>query len=268
MRASLPPRGELPPHGTIDIWVVPLSSSTEESAELDNVLSSDERRRGTHFRFVRDAARFRQCRAALRIGLSRYLDQPASELVFTTGVFGKPRLAGESRLRFNLAHSEDLAVMAFTTIGEVGIDLEAVTQTEIPIESIATAFFTPEEAALVRQQRTMDAQARTFFRLWTRKEAVLKAAGYGLSSPLDSIDVTSGNLTSVRTGLDAGIDSRWRVEDIELGLDFIGAVAGPAHDWQIRQWPRSNQMVWKETLWGKNPMTTEEQPGQGCCHSW
>ena len=260
MRASLPPRGELPPQGIIDIWVVPLSSSAEESVELDSVLSSDERRRATHFRFIRDAARFRERRAALRIGLSRYLDQPASELVLTTGVFGKPRLAGESPLRFNLAHSQDLAVMAFTTVGEVGIDLEAVTGTEIPVESIATAYFTPEEAALVRQERPIDAQARTFFRLWARKEAVLKAAGCGLSSPLDSIDVASGNFASVRTGLDAGIDSRWRVEDLELGLDFIGAVAGPAHDWLIRQWPRSNQMVWKENLWGKNPITTEEQP--------
>jgi len=243
MRTSGSLRGELPPQGTIDVWLVPLTSSAEQSVELDCVLSSDERGRSTHFRFLRDAARFRERRAALRIGLSHYLDQPASELVLTTGVFGKPRLAGDSPLRFNLAHSEDLAIMAFTTVGEIGIDLEAVTGADICAESIATAYFTPEEAALVRERRSTDAQARTFLRLWTRKEAVLKAAAYGLSSPLDSIDVASGNVVSVRSGTNGGIGSRWRVKEIELGVHFIGAVAGPAHDWVVRQWPRSNQMV-------------------------
>jgi 4'-phosphopantetheinyl transferase len=190
------------------------------------------------------------------MALSRYLDQPASELALTTGTFGKPRLAGESPLRFNLAHSAGLAVMAFATVSEVGIDLEAVTGTEICAESIATGYFTPEEAALVRRARSMDTQARIFLRLWARKEAILKAAGCGLLSTLDSIDVAGSNIVSVRTGFDGGIDSRWRVEDLEFGLEFIGAVAGPADDWVIRQWPRSNQRAWKENLSEKNPTAT------------
>ena len=82
-----PPHGELPPEGVIDIWLVPLTSTAEESLELDRVLSSDERRRATHFRLDRDAARFRERRAGLRMVLSGYLDQPPSELVITTGVF-------------------------------------------------------------------------------------------------------------------------------------------------------------------------------------
>lgn len=122
-----PSHGELPPEGVIDIWLVPLTSTAEESLELDRVLSIDERRRATHFRLDRDATRFRERRARLRMALSGYLDQPASELVITTGAFGKPRLAGESPLRFNLGHSESLALMAFTTGCEIGIDVEAIT---------------------------------------------------------------------------------------------------------------------------------------------
>lgn len=236
MRQTLPPRGELPPGGTIDIWIVSLASLAEESGDLDHILSSDERSRSSRFRFIRDTRRFRRRRAALRIALSRYLDQPASELLLTTGAFGKPRLARESPLRFNSAHSEDVAVMAFTTIGEIGVDVEAVTGAEVSAGSIAAAYFTAQEAVLVRQEHSVDARVRTFLQLWARKEAIFKAIGCGLSSRLDSIDVTRSNVVSVLTGCNGGIDSRWRVEDLEFGFDFIGAVAGPPQDWVVRQW--------------------------------
>jgi 4'-phosphopantetheinyl transferase len=237
---NLLPTGELPPDATIDVWVVPLTACTEEGGDLDGVLSSDERARAAHFRFVRDAARFQCCHAAVRILLGRYLKQSASELLLTTAERGKPRLAAESALRFNLAHSNDLAVIAFTTIGEVGVDVEAVAA-GVSAESIAAAYFTSEEAALVRQPRAADARARTFLQLWTRKEAIFKAAGSGLFSPLDSIDVAQSKVASVRAGRESGIDSRWRVEDLQLGPEFIGAVSAPAGDWIIRQWVLSNE---------------------------
>jgi 4'-phosphopantetheinyl transferase len=262
MRETLPPLGELPPRGTIDIWMVSLASFAEESEHLDHILSSDERSRSTHFRLIRDSRRFRGRRAALRMALSRYLDQPASKLLLTTGAFGKPSLACESPLRFNLAHSEDLAVMAFTTTGEVGIDLEAVTGAEISAGSIAASYFTAREAVLVRQQRSVDAQVRTFLRLWVRKEAVFKAIGCGLSSKLDSIDVARSNIVLVRAGSNAALDSQWRVEDLDFGCDFMGAVAGPPHNWVVRQRALSNRMVRKENLWGKNPITMRELPSE------
>ncbi|MGH9696401.1 MAG: 4'-phosphopantetheinyl transferase family protein, partial [Bryobacteraceae bacterium] len=237
-----------PRDGTIDIWTVPLASCAE-AAKLDGVLSSDERSRAARFRFVRDGMRFRLCHAALRIALGHYLGQPASELVFTTGAWGKPRLGAESALRFNLAHSEDLTVMAFTTVGEVGVDLEAVAA-NIPAESIAKAHFTSQEAALVRQPRSIETQARTFLRLWTRKEAIFKGVGCGLFSALDSIDVAAqSNVVSVGTGLDGGVNSRWRLEDLELGPDFIGVVAAPAGEWTVVQWPVSNTRVAMSLPW-------------------
>src|SRR5947209_11782674 len=111
--------GELPPKDAIDVWVIPLTSRMD-LMESERVLSSEEQSRAAHFRFERDAARFRRCHAALRILLGRYLDRPASELLFGASELGKPHLVGESPLRFNLAHSKDMAVMAFATLGEVG----------------------------------------------------------------------------------------------------------------------------------------------------
>ena len=250
--AILPPHGELPPQDTIDIWLFRLESAPTESAGLPHLLSSDEEQRAARFRFNRDARRFRNSRSALRIALGHYLAQPGSELTLTTGAFGKPRLAAESPLRFNLAHSEDLAAIAFTTAGEVGIDIEAVPEAEISAASIAAGYFTPEEAFLVRKDRSTSTQVREFLRVWTRKEAILKAVGCGLFSALNSIDVARRNTVSFRAEFNDGIDSRWRVKDLELGCGFIGAVAGLAQDWVVRLWSSPNPAHGKK-ICGEKP---------------
>ena len=79
---------------------------------------------------------------------------------------------------FNAAHSEGLALYAFTHVGEVGIDIELIR--DLPDwEQVAGAAFSPHELALLRAcpaERRRD----EFFRAWTRQEAVLKALGTGL----------------------------------------------------------------------------------------
>jgi 4'-phosphopantetheinyl transferase len=234
MSANFAPRGELPSDNQIDVWAVPLSSTVEESARWERVLSSDEQLRAARFRFARDAIRFRHCHAALRVLLGGYLNVSPWELEFTTSVQGKPQLLAESPLRFNLAHSENLAVMAFGIIGEVGIDVEKVAGVKFG-ERIAANYFTSEEADLVRQETSADMRARTFLRLWTRKEAVLKAVGCGLTLPLNSVNVAHSDIVAVRAGPDGGIESRWRVQELPLTPEFVGSVAAPQGNWSIHQ---------------------------------
>jgi phosphopantetheinyl transferase len=101
---------------------------------------------------------------------------------------GKPGLAGDDRLRFNLSHCAGVSVCAVGAGMEVGVDCEAIAQHGDLTDVVATTFCNNEQALLAR------AGAATFtplfYALWTRKEAVVKAIGLGIALPLAEIDVS------------------------------------------------------------------------------
>ena len=99
---------------------------------------------------------------------------------------GKPFLK-QKQLQFNVSHTEDTALYAFTPQQVIGIDLEYLGK-ETEYKQIAQRFFTPAEAELINNATPPDCQ-RLFFHLWTVKEAYLKAIGSGLVGGLDSLEV-------------------------------------------------------------------------------
>lgn len=231
------PLPELPPKGVIHVWVVELDTPWHVSVDLDGILSTEERERAGCFVFARDASRFRHCRAMLRFGLAWYLHKTPAESRLTTGWRGKPRLAEDLGLFFNVAHSDGLGMLAFATSGEVGIDVES-THREVEGVDIAAIHFTPTEAAMIAAANTVEEQNRMFLRLWTRKEAVLKAAGTGIAAGLDAVDVSQGTGSVVRFGTapDGVSESWWLIQDINPINGFIGAVAAQRGDWSVMQW--------------------------------
>lgn len=164
----------------VDLWRVPLDAQPDEWVEqLGGTLSEDEQSRAEGFHFERDCRRFVVGRGLLRVLLGRYVDRAPEDLVFTYGPNGKPYLAGED-VHFNLAHSEGLAVFAFTRAGDVGLDLERVR--ELPDwPAITATCFPADERRRVQRAAPTDRLAE-FFRAWTRQEARLKAAGTGLGA--------------------------------------------------------------------------------------
>jgi 4'-phosphopantetheinyl transferase len=115
--------------------------------------------------------------------------------------------------------------------------VEAI-QRDVEALEIATANFTSNETAMVAATVTPREQARIFLRLWTRKEAVLKAAGCGLIDGLKEFDVAHEPLDRVRLcgATDDCAESYWRVQDLETIDGFAGAVAAPVGDWSIHQY--------------------------------
>ncbi len=95
----------------------------------------------------------------------------------------KPRLVSPKGLFFNLSHSDERTVLALSD-GEVGVDIQQVKPGDM---RLATRFFSPEECETLRAAGE-DATA-LFYRLWTVKEAYLKALGTGLTRPLSSFTV-------------------------------------------------------------------------------
>ena len=175
----------------IEIAVAALDVAPGAVHRLSLLLSEGERERAGRFAFEREWRRYIVARGRLRQLLAERLDVPAEAIEFAYGKRGKPALAracGNRELRFNLAHSRDLALYAFAEGREVGVDVEAV-RVLPDADSIAARFFSPREreayAALDSCHKPVG-----FFNCWTRKEAYIKALGDGLYHPLDAFDVS------------------------------------------------------------------------------
>lgn len=230
----------------LHLWSIELGSAglaqeaeTWESDAWPRILSDDECERAARFRMLGDGLRFIRRRAALRLILARYTGTEPDALQFVYGASGKPALAspaGRAPLHFNLTDSEDLALIAVTRAAPVGIDIERLRP--IPeADQIAESFFSARERAELAQLPAVARQV-AFFRLWTRKEAVLKAEGHGLSEPLDRVEVlldasTPACIRSI--GGDHAAAARWWVAEIDPAPGYIGAVAVQRHDLHMRR---------------------------------
>lgn len=182
-------------------------------------LSADEEARAARFVTPRHAAAYRAARGGLRRVLAGYTGQPPADLRFDYGPQGKPSLRGGPA--FNLSHAGHWAALAVAEAQvDLGIDIEAHRQVE---RAVAERFFSASEVAAL-SGLTGAAWELGFFRIWTRKEAVIKALGSGLSLPLDSFDVTAGaNAQLLR--LAGGDPSAWHLRDLAPGAGMQGALA-------------------------------------------
>jgi len=170
--------------------------------------------------------RFVVARAALRGVLGAALGQPPRSLRFVEGPHGKPALADQPPpLRFNLSHSGELALLALSLDRELGVDLER-RRHHLDHLGIARRYFAPDELAALAALPAAQ-QETAFYRCWTRKEALLKAKGAGLTLPLDSfaVSVTEAAPQLLRTDWDTTEAQRWRLFHLAPAPGAIGAVA-------------------------------------------
>lgn len=183
----------LPPH-TLAVWLLDVDLASLD--QLGPLLAPDEQDRASRFRFPEHRDRFIAARGALRFVLGSLTQTDPSRLAFDYGPHGKPALRhNPANLHFNLSHSGNLALISVTQAGALGVDIEKIDDRRAKPE-IARRFFAPQEIAQL-EALPGDAYTNAFFHCWTRKEAVLKAAGIGISGGLSSfavpVDPTSTN---------------------------------------------------------------------------
>ncbi len=193
----------------VTIWHIPLSE--EPTADDHALLDAVERRRAERFLREDDRRRYVRAHAAMRRILAQEAACRPERLVFVAGEYGKPALADGS-VRFNLSHSGDHAVLATSFEVEVGVDIEI---RAIDTQRIARLVLAEGEmkafAAL-----PADVQEAVFLRAWTRKEAVLKAVGCGLTLDPRNVEVGLGSVPE--TPELAG--QRWTLCDFALAPGF------------------------------------------------
>ena len=152
-------------------------------------------------------------------------------LVLQAGEHGKLSLVGHERLAvsFNLSHSGNLVGLALVHARRIGIDIEA----ERPLTDgalLARRILGPRERKRF-ERLPKAARAAALLAAWTRKEAVLKAMGIGISGGLDSIDVLSDAI------LCAGEPATsWVVRTLAMPPGYHGAVAIEGDAPRLRAW--------------------------------
>ncbi len=225
---------------SVHVWCAALDQPATNVLKWETILADDERRRAADFRRERERSRFVVGRALLRIILGRYLDVDPVELQFGYGQRGKPLLADSgthSALRFNVSHSQGLALYAVTREHELGVDIEYA-RSIAKMEHIARRFFSPHENQALFALPS-DQRHEAFFNCWTRKEAYIKAIGLGLAQPLDRFDVSlaPGEPASILSiDGDQLMAAAWSLYALTPAPGYTGALAVQANGLELRCW--------------------------------
>ena len=212
----------------VDIIHVDLSPDAARESKALQFLNEWERERWTRYHPGAPRRRFALSRAALRAVLCETLNCDNEELEFGWVERGKPRAYVDgvpAPIHFNVSHSGDNGALAISPGYQVGIDIEEINQGFRFDAIIESTFSTDEQAAVSTADKDME--ARTFFEIWTLKEAIIKATGVGLSANLQCIETPSAMRAGAVTGqirLPEFPDVRWRLHKFSAS-DFVGALA-------------------------------------------
>jgi 4'-phosphopantetheinyl transferase len=243
----------------IDVWTISTLAPRATVTWLCRILSDDEHEVARRFCWESDRIRYIVTRGTLRVILGTYLHRPPRSLRFEYGSGGKPAVQSSVPLHFNVSHSHHRALVAVCGHSELGVDLER----ERPLPELATIISGVCSVCERASLATLAAENRlaVFYRCWTRKEAVLKAAGTGLSRAPRDIDVWLADQCPsqpvlVRSPQDLKL---WRLHDLQVkgccGDAYCGSLA--AHPSITRIRPRSlvrsddrgaDEMPFRETL--------------------
>jgi 4'-phosphopantetheinyl transferase len=215
------------------IWAT-LADLGDRFGGLLEILADDERERAGRFRVESARRRFVLARVLLRGELSERVGQASNALEFGVRPHGKPHLvkpALDSPPCFNLSHSGDLVVVAIAEV-ELGADVECL-RPVVNAEKLARRFFGSAERRAITE---LDGPARdrAFLRIWTQKEAYLKATGLGVGMRLREVETEPDPAAPPRIhtiGGDAEEAARWQLHEVEIPgavctVAVLGEVSG------------------------------------------
>ena len=173
----------------IHVWLLEIDKA--EPSTVEGVLSRPELERAAAFRFPIHRDEFVIARGALRFLLGRYLEISPGDVEIEYAQNGKPylRAAADRNIQFNLSHSGNYAVFAFSNAVELGIDIERH-QSHVIDEGLLKQCLTDAENERYRIAPN-DCKVQSFFDTWARKEAYMKLKGEGMSIPPNEFELSS-----------------------------------------------------------------------------
>ncbi len=218
----------------VHVWCALLDRPPADLARLAATLSTAERARADRYRLPLLRARFIAARGILRTILAAHLGTSPCTLSLDADPLGKPRLTG-SALEFNLAHSDDRALYVVADGRRVGIDVERV-RGDLADTGVARRLFAPSDAARL-ESLPPGPRCQEFFRLWTLKEAYVKARGEGLGGGPE------GRSVPLDAGPVVAADGIWSVLRLDQGEGWAAAVAVEGTGWRLARWRWSTMLL-------------------------
>jgi 4'-phosphopantetheinyl transferase len=221
----------------VRLWTLATAALPNPEVELRllSLLSPNERDRHARFRFARDRNGYLYAHALLHLTLSWQISGQVADPVFAEKIhgpwpnvfvyndYGKPALPPDTGPRFNLSHTDGLAVCALSADLEIGVDVERADR-DLRCDDLADRWLASEERAWLASYPA-ERRSEAFLRLWTLKEAYVKALGLGLSLPLSAFAIAiadDGQIELLRAPAsrdDASI--RWQFEQWRIGQYWL-----------------------------------------------
>lgn len=230
----------------VHLWRIDLTDVASHTPRYTSLLTPEEqaearRRIGQ----VRD--HFTIGRACVRVLLGNALGVDPREVTLTKGVHGKPETPAfrGRNISFNLAHSKNTLLIALRRKGAIGVDVEYFDRAT-DIMEVARANFTKSEVKVLAEADPKT-RLQTFYRYWTRKEAIGKADGRGLLLPLASFDVSLEPINTHPVPVSESPSEPGKlyfVSDLDLGDQAAGALALESYDAPVRSFIFPLQSSW------------------------
>lgn len=223
--------------GEVHLWRISLTGNTQEIEGLSSIISLEEKDQAK--RFISESAYigFIVGRGCIRKILGGYLKINPANIQFKYSTTGKPELSSDfydPNLQFNYSQSGNYGLLGVTDQRCIGVDIEKIRE-DIDFQPVAERFFTSDEVSYLTQLAE-DSQRVGFFRMWTAKEAYLKATGIGLSRSFSQLDIQllESENSDIYSFLRPSDHTNWTIKWVSTYPGYISAVAVPGDIAQIK----------------------------------
>ena len=208
---------------SIDFWYNTLETNPEQHQQDWQILDHNEKAQAEKFKTPLLQARYVTAHGQLRAILAQYLNQSPASLRLQKTALGKPYLVDYAELTFNLSHTGNVMAVAVARNCQLGVDIEQCKPRET-LAALVKKCFRVEEADYW-QQLSATEQQRQFYQFWTRKEAFVKATGFGIALGLKDCVLNPENpQTFLSVPANCGLAAQWHSRDIDLGENLCAAV--------------------------------------------
>ena len=187
------------------------------------LLSNGEKERASRFINSIDKTRFQIVHILKRKILGRYLDISPVELQFEQTEFGKPYLKMiDNQLYFNISYRGNYALIGVSNNKDFGVDIEQRSSVINKVFFIST-YFCNEEIHKINSANRLESD-NLIFKLWSMKEAYIKAIGSGLTKPINTYNILP---YLSKTTLYPDFDSKnaWHIEHWQTEADYFSSFA-------------------------------------------
>jgi 4'-phosphopantetheinyl transferase len=210
----------------INIYLIDSRKVNISEKDIIQSLTEEEIFRANKFKFSNEKRFFLISRYYLKNFIGEYLDLSPEKIIISQMKSGKPYVNEniDSNLKFNYSHSGDYIVYAFTKDNEIGIDIEKIKDIS-EFDELSRTHFSDEEQLIYFELKNPEEKKRLFYKIWTRKEALLKAEGSGITIDLKSLTVLTTNEKNANQIKIKFLDKNWSITDIMLDTHYSSSVA-------------------------------------------